>query len=78
MASYTERSSSGDSRIISTTTFMPGRIVIAFDATKNHNFQELKDIIAHIRLRGDMIQEADRITVFGVLHKVLHPSKFVY
>ncbi|XP_073135117.1 proline-rich receptor-like protein kinase PERK12 [Henckelia pumila] len=78
MASYTERSSSGSGSgsIISTTTFMPGRIVIAFDATKNRNFQELKDIIAHIRMRGDMIQEADRITVFGVLHKVLHPMGF--
>ncbi|XP_073051713.1 proline-rich receptor-like protein kinase PERK8 [Primulina eburnea] len=76
MASYTDRSSSGSSSIISTTTFMPGRIVIAFDATKNRNFQQLKDIIAHIRMRRDMIQEADSITVFGVLHKVLHPMGF--
>ncbi|KZV17353.1 inactive protein kinase [Dorcoceras hygrometricum] len=72
MASYTERSSSGSS----TTTLMPGRIVVAFDATKSRNFQELKDIVSHIRMRGDMIHEGDRITVFGVLHKVLHPMGF--
>lgn len=55
---------------------MPGRIVIACDATKSHSKQELKTIITSIRSRNGMIQEVDTITVLGVLHKLLHPMGF--
>lgn len=74
MASPSERSSSSRS----TTTLMPGRLVIACDATKNINAQEFRHIITNIQMRDGMIQEVDTITVLGVLHKVLHPSKFMY
>ncbi|KAL2241748.1 UNVERIFIED_CONTAM: hypothetical protein Sindi_0292800, partial [Sesamum indicum] len=64
-----ERSSSRRS----STPFMPRSIVIAFDATKIRDIQELKQIISNIRLHDDMIQEAATIKLLGVLHKVLHP-----
>ncbi|XP_011069625.1 probable serine/threonine-protein kinase PIX7 [Sesamum indicum] len=72
MASPGERSSSS----ISTNYLMPGRIVIAYDATKNHSAREFKEIIANIQMRDDMIQEVDMVTVLGVLHKMLHPLGF--
>lgn len=56
---------------------MPGGIVIAYDAMKNRNIQEFRDIITDVLKREDMIQEANTITVLGVLDKVLHPSKFL-
>lgn len=71
MASSIEWSSSIRISVPST----PGSIVIAYDASKNRNIQEFKDIIADVLVRGDMIQEADTITLLGVLDKVLHPSK---
>lgn len=71
MASPSERSSSSRS----TNSLMPGRIVVAFDATKNLNAQEFDLIFSNIQSRRNMIQEVDTITVLGVLHKVLHPSK---
>ncbi|KAL3840060.1 hypothetical protein ACJIZ3_024651 [Penstemon smallii] len=60
----------------STTHLMPGRIVIAYDATKDRNVYESKDIIYNIRMRDDMIQEVDTITVLGVMHRALHPMGF--
>lgn len=56
---------------------MPGRVVIAFDATKNQTSQLFKDTITNIKKQDGMIQEGDSITVLGVLHKVLHPSKHI-
>lgn len=73
MASPSERSSSSRS----TTSLMPGRIVVACDATRNFNAHEFKQIITNIQMRQNMIQEVDTITVLGVLHKVLHPSKSI-
>ncbi|KAI3464593.1 hypothetical protein Pfo_021256 [Paulownia fortunei] len=72
MASPSEKSSSSRSTI----PLMPGRVVIAYDATKNPNAQEFKHIITNIQMRDDMIQEVDTITVLGVLHQVLHPMGF--
>ncbi|KAL0323299.1 UNVERIFIED_CONTAM: Proline-rich receptor-like protein kinase PERK14 [Sesamum angustifolium] len=60
----------------SSTPFMPRSIVIAFDATKVRDIQELKEIISNISLNDDMIQEAATIKLLGVLHKVLHPMGF--
>ncbi|KAG6390457.1 hypothetical protein SASPL_148192 [Salvia splendens] len=72
MASPSERSSSSRS----TASLMPGRIVVAFDATRNFNSQEMKNIISNIQMQQSMIQEVDTITVLGVLHKVPHPMGF--
>ncbi|KAL0314387.1 UNVERIFIED_CONTAM: Proline-rich receptor-like protein kinase PERK13 [Sesamum angustifolium] len=72
MASPGERSNSSRS----TNSLMPGRVVIAYDATKNHSAREFQEIIANIQMRDGMIQEVDTITVLGVLHKVLHPLGF--
>ncbi|KAK6131073.1 hypothetical protein DH2020_035181 [Rehmannia glutinosa] len=71
MASSNEISSSR-----STTPLMRGRIVIAYDATKIRNIHDFKDIITDVRMRQDMIRDADTILVLGVLDKVLHPMGF--
>ncbi|KAL8481892.1 hypothetical protein ACS0TY_028146 [Phlomoides rotata] len=73
-ASLSERSSS--SRSSSAATLMPGRVVIACDATRSICAHEFKHVIANIQMRENMIQEVDTITVLGVLHKVLHPMGF--
>ncbi|KAL0365925.1 UNVERIFIED_CONTAM: Proline-rich receptor-like protein kinase PERK14 [Sesamum radiatum] len=57
----------------SSTPFMPRSIVIAFDATKIRDIQELQEIISNIRMHDDMIREAATIKLLGVLQKVLHP-----
>lgn len=72
-ASASERSSS--SRSSGAANLMPGRVVIVCDATKNICAHEFKHIISNIQMREKIIQEVDTITVLGVLHKVLHPSK---
>ncbi|KAK6131993.1 hypothetical protein DH2020_034267 [Rehmannia glutinosa] len=72
MASPSEKSSSSRSTI----PLMPGRVVIAYDATRNPNAGEFKHIISNIQTRDGMIQEVDTITVLGVLHQVLHPMGF--
>ncbi|KAL0432249.1 UNVERIFIED_CONTAM: Proline-rich receptor-like protein kinase PERK13 [Sesamum latifolium] len=72
MASSMERHSSRRS----STPFMPRSIVIAFDATKIRDIQELQEIISNIRMHDDMIQEAATIKLLGVLQKVLHPMGF--
>ncbi|XP_073294795.1 uncharacterized protein [Primulina huaijiensis] len=72
MASSVERSSF----INRSTPLMPGRVVIAYDATKNQTSQVFRDTITNIRKQDGMIQEGDTITVLGVLHKVLHPMGF--
>ncbi|KAK6132239.1 hypothetical protein DH2020_034022 [Rehmannia glutinosa] len=72
MASPSEKSSSSRSTI----PLMPGRVVIAYDATRNPNAGEFKHIISNIQTLDGMIQEVDTITVLGVLHQVLHPMGF--
>ncbi|XP_073036196.1 proline-rich receptor-like protein kinase PERK2 isoform X3 [Primulina eburnea] len=72
MASSVERSSF----INRSTPLMPGRVVIAYDATKNQTSQVFRDTITNIRKQDGMIQEGDTITVLGVLHKALHPMGF--
>ncbi|XP_073143965.1 uncharacterized protein [Henckelia pumila] len=72
MASSIERSSFSNR----STPLMPGRVVIAYDATKNQTSQVFRDTITNIRKQDGMIQEGDTITVLGVLHKVLHPMGF--
>ncbi|GMP46623.1 hypothetical protein CsSME_00014695 [Camellia sinensis var. sinensis] len=53
---------------------IPGRVVIAYDATKNRNEGELKRTVDSIRSRGDILHGGDTLTLLGVLHKVPHPS----
>ncbi|KZV41755.1 serine/threonine-protein kinase-like [Dorcoceras hygrometricum] len=77
MASSTGRSSSSRSSFSNRSTpLMPGRVVVAYDATKNQTSQVFRDTITNIRKHDGMIQEGDTITVLGVLHKVLHPMGF--
>ncbi|CAI9763985.1 unnamed protein product [Fraxinus pennsylvanica] len=55
---------------------MPGRIVFACDATKDRNKQEFKNTISNIRMQGGIIKAGDKITVLGVVHKILHPMGY--
>ncbi|KAL7262971.1 hypothetical protein ACSBR1_001188 [Camellia fascicularis] len=55
---------------------IPGRVVIAYDATKNRNERELKRTVDSIRLRGDILHGGDTLTLLGVLHKVPHPMGY--
>lgn len=54
-------------------SFMTGRVIFAFDATKDRNELEFKNVIDDIISRGDVLNRGDTIVVFGVLHKVSHP-----
>ncbi|CAI9261115.1 unnamed protein product [Lactuca saligna] len=54
-------------------SLMTGRVLLAFDATKDRNELEFKNVIDDIISRGDVIKRGDTIVVFGVLHKVSHP-----
>nr|KAJ0208743.1 hypothetical protein LSAT_V11C400209090 [Lactuca sativa] len=54
-------------------SLMTGRVLLAFDATKDRNELEFKNVIDDIISRGDVINRGDTIVVFGVLHKVSHP-----
>lgn len=56
----------------------PSRILIVCDATKDRSYHEFRRTINNIRMRGGIVHPGDTIVVFGVLHKVLHPSKPVY
>lgn len=56
-------------------SLMTGRVLLAFDATKDRNELEFKNVIDDIISRGDVINRGDTIVVFGVLHKVSHPCK---
>ncbi|CAL5384613.1 unnamed protein product [Camellia sinensis] len=52
---------------------MPGRVVIAYDATKDRNERELKRTVDNIRYRGDILHEGDTLMLLGVLHRLPHP-----
>ncbi|CAA2956809.1 receptor-like cytosolic serine threonine- kinase RBK1 [Olea europaea subsp. europaea] len=54
----------------------PGCIVFACDATKDRNKQEFKNTISNIRMLGGITQVGDKITVLGVVHKILHPMGY--
>lgn len=56
----------------------PGHIVFACDATKDRNKQEFKNTISNIRMQGGIIKPGDKLTVLGVIHKILHPSKSLF
>ncbi|GJV69516.1 concanavalin A-like lectin/glucanase [Tanacetum coccineum] len=57
----------------SSNSLMMGRVILAFDATKERNEQEFKNVIDEIISRGDILKRGDTIVVFGVLHKISHP-----
>lgn len=56
---------------------MPSRILIVCDATKDRSIHEFRHTIHQLRMCGGIVHPGDTIRVFGVLHKVLHPSKSV-
>ena len=51
------------------------RVLIAYDATKDLGHDEIQVTIKELRLRGDILRRGDTLVVFGVLHKVHHPSE---
>ncbi|CAK7346869.1 unnamed protein product [Dovyalis caffra] len=51
----------------------PSHVVIAYDATKDRGFHELKLTVDAVRMRGDILRGGDTLVVLGVLHRVLHP-----
>ncbi|KAL2503642.1 Protein kinase protein with adenine nucleotide alpha hydrolase-like domain [Abeliophyllum distichum] len=51
-------------------------ILLACDATKDRNSHEFKNTITNIRMQGGIIQAGDKITVLGVVHKILHPMGY--
>lgn len=53
----------------------PSHVVIAYDATKERTEHELNLTINRVRLRGDILRTGDTLVVFGVLHRVTHPSE---
>ncbi|PWA48218.1 Concanavalin A-like lectin/glucanase, subgroup [Artemisia annua] len=58
----------------SSNSLMMGRVILAFDATKERNDEyEFKKVINEIISRGDILKRGDTIVVFGVLHKIAHP-----
>lgn len=63
----------------SSNSLMMGRVILAFDATKERNDEhEFKKVIDEIISRGDILKRGDTIVVFGVLHKIAHPCKCFY
>lgn len=56
---------------------MTSRVLIVFDATKDHSNHEIRRTVNNIRMRGGIVHPGDTITVVGVLHKILHPSKLI-
>ncbi|KAI5650429.1 hypothetical protein M9H77_36434 [Catharanthus roseus] len=55
---------------------MPGRVLIAYDATKDRSELEFRHTINNIRSRGGILRAGDTLTVLGVLHKVPHPMGY--
>ncbi|XP_059631686.1 probable serine/threonine-protein kinase PBL5 [Cornus florida] len=53
--------------------YNPGHVVIAYDATRDRNEQELKLTVENARVRGDILHPGDTLTVLGVLQKIPHP-----
>lgn len=56
-------------------SLMTGRVILAFDATKDRNEQEFMNIINEIISAREVLKRGDTIVVFGVLHRVSHPCK---
>lgn len=56
---------------------MPGRVLIAYDATRDRNELEFRHTINNIRSRGDILHAGDTLTVLGVLHKIPHPCEYL-
>ncbi|KAK6277233.1 hypothetical protein POUND7_017556 [Theobroma cacao] len=54
----------------------PSHVVIAFDATKDHNERELRITIDNVRVRGDILRVGDTLLMLGVLHRVTHPMGY--
>ncbi|KAI3725646.1 hypothetical protein L1987_65437 [Smallanthus sonchifolius] len=54
-------------------SLMTGRVLLAFDATKDRNEQEFMNVIKEIISSGEVLRRGDTIVVFGVLHKIIHP-----
>ncbi|XP_076937840.1 uncharacterized protein LOC143605710 [Bidens hawaiensis] len=54
-------------------SLMMGRVILAFDATKDRNEQEFMNVIKEIISSGGVLNRGDTIVVFGVLHKISHP-----
>nr|XP_043617312.1 probable serine/threonine-protein kinase PBL15 [Erigeron canadensis] len=53
-------------------SLMTGRVILAFDATKDRTEKEFKNVIKEIKA-GDVLKRGDTIIVFGVMHKMSHP-----
>ncbi|KAK9069474.1 hypothetical protein SSX86_011378 [Deinandra increscens subsp. villosa] len=54
-------------------SLMMGRVILAFDATKDRNEQEFMNVIKEVISNGEVLKRGDTIVVFGVLHKISHP-----
>ena len=54
---------------------VPGRVIIAYDATRDRNERELMHTIDNVRKQGDILRGGDTLTLLGILHRVPHPSK---
>nr|XP_018682586.1 PREDICTED: calcium/calmodulin-regulated receptor-like kinase 1 isoform X3 [Musa acuminata subsp. malaccensis] len=50
-------------------------VILACDATRDHNEVELRLIVSAIRTRGGILCGGDTLLVLGVLHTVTNPSK---
>lgn len=64
--------------IMSTEIRLASYVVVACDATKDRNEQEVKVVVDHLKSRGDILSSSDSLVVLGALHKVPHPSKCIY
>lgn len=56
----------------------PSHVVIAYDATREHECNELEVTIDRVRLRGDILRSGDTLVMLGVLHTVPHPCKLFH
>ncbi|KAL5703767.1 non-specific serine/threonine protein kinase [Ranunculus cassubicifolius] len=54
----------------------PSIVLLAYDATKDHNKHELTLTINGIRMRGDILRSGDKIVVLGVLQNFRHPMGY--
>ncbi|XP_073100586.1 probable serine/threonine-protein kinase PBL2 [Elaeis guineensis] len=60
-----------------TSSLLPSNVVIvAYDATREHNECELQLTVKNIRMRGDILNGGDTLLVLGVLHTVTHPMGY--
>ncbi|KAK9096250.1 hypothetical protein Sjap_021747 [Stephania japonica] len=51
-------------------------VVLACDATRDHNVNEFNLMVNEIRMRGDILGRGDTLLVLGVLHSVHHPMGY--